>query len=540
MKKVTIIKKEFVILIFLILALLLYSPSVEAPCCGDGCYPEANCCIDDDSNPLDGKGSVGCKIKDAPSVCPERDSRYLAEANCGTCECTTLESCRWQTVSSACLPNEFCKINYDAPPEEDTAVSSECLQACSQGQTLCADNVCRTPPCQNPPVCDGICGNGNADSCSCSECAGERASCQDGYVCDSITKACVSLPPCPEGTTLCADGYCRSDCSVDGGNAPCNSDGTCQNTEGCTCSDCDGEESPCQSGLFCADGQCTQNPSVTCPSCSDCSSAGSEGETACSLTECHECDLRKCYFSSGNCNDCDATNTCSTYNNDPQACNGLINGCEKNCYYTALNICNTCAGTIFKCEDYNAQDTCTANPCNTGTGNPNSCIWFINACRPAPTGNPDDTAQNCEIFDSTKIQGICNEIAETNCWDEKANGASPQMNCCGDDGSSDDWKNADGSGCVDGKYYPDPNLNKNLCGTGAECTDKNLNCWAENVNELIEASDLTKCCQPNEQWFYITTEKLSDILVLASCANTEWYDSSRVNSVTYYQIKRRI
>ncbi len=538
MKKITIIQKKFAVLIFLILVLIFYSPSVEAPCCGAGCYPEANCCIDGTSlSPLAGKGVIGCKINTdgiTQYSCPDTGN-YLSTANCGTCECTTLESCGWKTDSSACdTLTEFCNINYYTTSEEGTAVSSTCLPACSQGQTLCADNVCRTPPCQNPPVCDGICDNGNADSCSCPECAGERASCQNGYVCDSITKACVSLPPCPEGTTLCADNYCRSDCSVDGGNALCNSDGTCQSTEGCTCSDCNGEESPCQSGLFCADGKCTQKPSTTCPSCADCQSDGT-----CSLAECHQCDLRKCYFSSGNCNVCDTSNTCSAYNNDPLACNGLITGCDKNCYYTALNTCNTCAGTIFKCEDYNAEDTCKANPCNTGTENPNSCIWFINACKPAPTGNPDDTAQNCEIFDSTKIQGICNEITETNCWDVKAEGASPLMSCCGDDGASDDWKNADGSGCVDGKYYPDPNLNKNLCGAGAGCTDQNINCWAENVNDAVEASDLTKCCQLNEQWFYITSEKLSDILVPASCAKKEWYDSLRTNSVTYYQIKRR-
>jgi len=234
--------------------LLINTQTVSSICCASGCFPGANCCIEDESSPLNGKGVVGCPLKNPDGsiqyVCPG-EGTYLEPA-CGVCGCTAV-GCNWETDSTVCNP-DYCTIQYDGSPP--AAESSVCVPRCPDGQTLCADNVCRSSCGENPPVCDGNCENGNADSCVCSECDGKQASCEEGSVCDSITKVCVSLPPCPEDTTLCADGLCRNDCSVDGGNAACNGDSVCDATEGCSCSDCDKKESPCQAGLYCSEGLC--------------------------------------------------------------------------------------------------------------------------------------------------------------------------------------------------------------------------------------------------------------------------------------------
>ena len=59
-------------------------------------------------------------------------------------------------------------------------------------------------------------------------------------------------PPCEEGETLCNDGtteYCSS--TGCGEDIVCNNDNNCDSGEGCDCSDCEGKQDSCKSGLIC-------------------------------------------------------------------------------------------------------------------------------------------------------------------------------------------------------------------------------------------------------------------------------------------------
>ena len=80
----------------------------------------------------------------------------------------------------------------------------------------------------------------------------------------------IPNPPCPEGTTLCNDGTCSLNCwYTDDGSSNCNYDDVCDSGatpaegEGCTCSDCAGEQDRCEAGLFCSlyDSACCNNES---------------------------------------------------------------------------------------------------------------------------------------------------------------------------------------------------------------------------------------------------------------------------------------
>lgn len=542
----------FIIAISYIYVLLLSSPSAISICCPEGCSPSANCCVTPccennpveggscisyNINPFCGRGVEGCLVKtgSGTSYLCAGDLLVISGSNtCGVCQCANENDCSWSVNNALCPSADFCSITYQG----DAAVSSSCIQRCPEGTRLCADNTCQAVCSEHQDVvCDGNCNDGKGDSCLCPECFGKQSTCNTGLTCDQYTNVCVGTCPCSEGTTLCKDGYCRTNCYLnsglgptpDTGDAVCNACGNPPSVpqEGCTVPSCASENSPCDAGLYCKNGLCTKIP-TDCPSCSDCSGG------SCTIDKCHGCDSGKCYFyktailQTNKCGDCPASQ-CSDYKEDIPACNAQVPGCNKNCYW-AGTACKTC-GDVTACSGYTVRETCLANPCKVGT-----CAWASGKCSPALRSDPDDLPSNCENYDTAAIQGICDTSGETNCWDEKSADKAAKIKCCGDDAKEDFWVNQDGSGCVEGVYFTKRDEHKRLC--GPECLDKSLTCWSTTVNIAYEDSLKTRCCEQGDIWHYSTNRLLSDILVSASCVGTEWYSVTRQGTVTYHELTR--
>ena len=159
-------------------------------------------------------------------------------------------------------PEEWCDLN-NINFCSNYLIEGECeWDICEVGEfsvpdtILCGDGYdcgCywdedKTPKC-NPYWDESSCGDGIEQS-------GEE--CDDGNNvnldgCSSDCKYEISDPPCGIGLTLCKDGTCSLNCDyTDAGAADCDYDGTCDTGEGCTCSDCDGEQDTCATDLVCS------------------------------------------------------------------------------------------------------------------------------------------------------------------------------------------------------------------------------------------------------------------------------------------------
>ncbi|MFH1591157.1 MAG: carboxypeptidase-like regulatory domain-containing protein [archaeon] len=220
--------------------------------------------------------------------------------------------------------------------------------SCAEGTTRCDDGSCRAN-CPADPVCDGdtICDFG--ESCTCSDCYGEQDGCDENLVCDSTTETCV-YESCPIGTTRCSDGTCLADCSGGGGDPSCDLSTICDSDEGCTCSDCYGEQDSCVSGAIC-NSQTHLCDDPGCPegttrcddgSCAaDCSGGG--GDPVCNsntVCEHHEgCKCDDCYGEQDSC--------------DP----GLI--CDS---VTELCVAQECAAGTTLCGDGVCRANCGGDP----------------------------------------------------------------------------------------------------------------------------------------------------------------------------------
>ncbi|MEA3329733.1 MAG: dockerin type I domain-containing protein [Nanoarchaeota archaeon] len=139
--------------------------------------------------------------------------------------------------------------------------------------------------------------------------------CDDGNVIsgDGCSSDCKfeSVPsPCPEGTELCSDETCSLDCDVtDEGVAGCDDDGECEDGEGCSCEDCDGEIDTCAEGLLCSledtgcckiisDGECNPYCKTIDPDCRGPVDAVC-GNNICEVGE--ECDCSDCHGEQDGC-----------------------------------------------------------------------------------------------------------------------------------------------------------------------------------------------------------------------------------------------
>ena len=196
-----------------------------------------------------------------------------------------------------CDADEGCTCS-DCDGEQDACILG---LLCSIFDTGCctstSDNECN-PYCAfvDPDCGPADCGNGTME-------LGEE--CDLGTRNDVTNSGCLAdctleviIPGengCPEGTTLCSDGTCSLNCyQTDEGVAPCNNDGYCDTGEGCTCSDCDGEEDTCESGLLCSlvdqaccnndeDDFCNEYCAFVDP---DCESSGGSGKGIFSVGTC--------------------------------------------------------------------------------------------------------------------------------------------------------------------------------------------------------------------------------------------------------------
>ncbi len=103
-------------------------------------------------------------------------------------------------------------------------------------------------------LCEGCEKCAKAEECSQVKCPSGTGLCPDG-TCSPLCGPLVQPTPalgCPIGTTKCLDGSCSLTCrNTDTDYAPCNRDGVCEGTEGCTCLDCGNQADSCMPGAVC-------------------------------------------------------------------------------------------------------------------------------------------------------------------------------------------------------------------------------------------------------------------------------------------------
>ena len=202
----------------------------------------------------------------------------VSDDNCWCLEGTTLCDTNGDGIGDSCLENcqdtpdcdqdgscetgEGCAC-MDCDYEQDGCASGlvcdynskKCIGTapCPEGTTLCGDGYCRENCGTDYGVDDGDTECDLGEGCNVAACDSLQDSCEIGLVCDYNAKICAGGPPCPIGTSLCADGICKSDCANNGGDSNCLEDGTsaCEPGESCSCDDCDAMQDSCESGLFC-------------------------------------------------------------------------------------------------------------------------------------------------------------------------------------------------------------------------------------------------------------------------------------------------
>ncbi|MBN2422198.1 hypothetical protein JXB41_03140 [Candidatus Woesearchaeota archaeon] len=231
---------------------------------------------------------------------------------------------------------------------------------------------------------------------------------------------------------------------------------------------------------------CECSPSIPCATCQECSLPS--GQCDPSVAGTGPCNSIWLCTSNENTNNaygvgygyetqgyCDGTGDCdrSGSGRDPDtyssACECLVTGTQ-----------STCGNAETGCWD-SSQAEC----CGDDGSSDDWCDGIsYAACVDGTYSTDADTyAAVCECGVSG-VQGTCGN-AETGCWD------SSQSECCGDDGSSDDW--CDGisySACVDGTYRTDADTYSAICecgvsGTQGSCNDGEVGCWDSSAG---------KCC----------------------------------------------
>jgi hypothetical protein len=91
----------------------------------------------------------------------------------------------------------------------------------------------------------------NVDGCYDTPACQNNSDCPPGAVC-GVDGTCG----CPDGTDLCSDGTCSSDCDYkDCIGSP---DGVCSFGEGCHCADCEGQQASCDFVSSCVSNFCTE------------------------------------------------------------------------------------------------------------------------------------------------------------------------------------------------------------------------------------------------------------------------------------------
>jgi hypothetical protein len=185
---------------------------------------------------------------------------------------------------------------------------------------------------------------------------------------------------CTQGQTKCYDSgqktyYCYPGSACPSGDeSSCNSDGTCDSDEGCTCADCSGKTDSCADALTCSGNTCGgtgTNPTTACTKDSDCSAAQN-----CILGICHTpihvCTGVTCpsgtYCRDGTCGTNGTTGGCTSDND----C-----GTSQQCIAGGCFIPSTCSGVTCPSPSSCMSGTCVNDNATSVT---NGCNYGYTLC----------------------------------------------------------------------------------------------------------------------------------------------------------------
>ncbi|MEM4244713.1 MAG: hypothetical protein QXR60_00715 [Candidatus Nanoarchaeia archaeon] len=177
-------------------------------------------------------GDVGRCVSDGS--CP---AAICSKGHCGaTCDettggCTSPSTCDESTCSCSSITQEETHL--------ECGVNGQCVQVTGAGANVsgCSSvgQECSVPESNHAECIGNMCvlrPGDVTDKCgSNTDCQGtpcQNGQCDDNFVCDSVNNICV----CPDGTSLCNDNTCDTDCSDNGGSKGCSAT-TCKVNSSC-------------------------------------------------------------------------------------------------------------------------------------------------------------------------------------------------------------------------------------------------------------------------------------------------------------------
>ncbi len=569
-------------------------------CCtgnqGDGCDPDCTPIADPDCSSCS-TSSGNCCVDNADSIC-DNDCPPGKDPDCqSTCQSTN-DGCCSNALDGECDPNCDEGVDPDCPPctnapgdccweEQDYVCDPDCVPGidpdCHQCQNTPDD--CCLPI--NDSICDPNCPQGYDPNCgNCTPQVGDCCDYSVDGICDldcpggqnPVDPDCSSHV-CDIGQTLCSDGQCCSNCyTCDDGYAGCNFNGLCESDEGCTCSDCGGEQDSCVDGLLCdyLTGQCVDG--TPCPI----------GTRLCAdgtcKSDCGGQNIGCINVSDGGTSGCDPGESC-----DCQDCDGKQDSCAPGlvCDYGAQICVNTpqCPVGSPNCPSGCPVGTllCPDGSCKSDCNPPIGCLS-------APQGTTEcDPGESCDCDDcygknDTCVYGaICHPTLEvcykpceegtslcadgkccTNCdncgGDLPCVGGIPNSVC--DPGESCACQDCDGQqdSCLNGTrcYFPlktcigddcitlgeDPDKNPCLCNVmGIVVNGYNSGVCDSHNESFCYATSYTggalsaQCCGDdagNDSWVdFESSTTVQDVLVANTCINGKWYIRKNATITTY-------
>ncbi len=369
--------------------------------------------------------------------------------------------------------------------------ADDTTEGCSSNCYDCVSGSCQTVTEANDGGCNNVCNYCSAGTCT------NRSAEDTTEGCSANCQDCVS-GSC-QNVTQNDDGACNNVCTscVSGS---CNNRSADDTTEGCS-SDCyDCVSGSCQTVTEANDGGCNN----VCNYCSagTCTNRSAEDTTEGCSSNCYDCVSGSCQAVTEN-NDGTCTGVC-TYCSSGTCTNrgadDTAEGCSSNCYDCVSGSCQavtenedgTCTGVCTYCS----SGTCTNRGADDTTeGCATNCYDCVSGTCTAMTENNDGT---CNAACTYCNAGACTNRAQCaadecsgqlkcdaaggNCADPDANSTVCTVcygktwdpvtsDCCGDDGTSDNWCNVGDGSCVSGIWY------SNHCSDGVQnCDETGVDC----------------------------------------------------------------
>lgn len=401
--------------------------------------------------------------------------RKFKTYSCSGTGCSNSDS--WKNYGAACGTGYDCETDGSTyavcavagkSNGESCASDSECLS------THCVDGVC----CDN--TCTGICKacdlSGHVGTCTNvpnnqdpdGECSTSWNSCDSKCVRRGADGYCDGSGACDtnDRTQNIASGYV---CTGSGSKTAVSSSNYCNYDENCDNGDCSATEwfTSCNGAGSCRGaGDHTNSYSRTVYANTGktlTNSCGKSGTTLCGYSGWNQCD-GKCQKRRDKLR-CDASHNCAYDVGDD----------DTNCPANTACSGGTCSSSYY-CD--------STRRCSSGSGNNKYNAGGAYYCKGRCDGsNNCDYAVNCEYGDDSS--GACETCGG---WTWTADGGS--KNCCGDDGSSDDYCSGGYTACLNGNYYTNGDSNSYTCecgksGTQGTCGNGESGCWD---------SSESKCC----------------------------------------------